>query len=196
MTPADIGAYPNGIKGVVDCNTLTDGVWTISDSAKNVPGAFACTLFHKDWNAGFASQIAFGANRNVYYRVKTNGSWLAWQEMYSTLRYPSPSKIGAAESNHNHAGSSINPSSIEINPGTSTSHGGYIDFHYKGSTGDYTTRILESASGKLDIDAPSGVYVSHPPVGTDALRNIQAGTTDLAAGSTSLATGAIYFVYE
>lgn len=95
LTPAAIGAYPNGIKGAVNCNNLSDGAWTISASATNGPGAFACTLFHKDWNADFASQIAFGADRNVYYRVKTSGSWLAWQEMYSTLRYPSPAKIGA-----------------------------------------------------------------------------------------------------
>lgn len=95
VTPAAIGAYPNGIKGAVNCNNLSDGAWTISASATNGPGAFACTLFHKDWNADFASQLAFGADRNVYYRVKTSGSWLAWQEMYSTLRYPSPAKIGA-----------------------------------------------------------------------------------------------------
>lgn len=95
ITPAAIGAYTNGIKGAVNCNNISDGAWTISASATNGPGAFACTLFHKDWNADFASQIAFGADHNVYYRVKTGGSWLAWQEMYSTLRYPSPSKIGA-----------------------------------------------------------------------------------------------------
>ena len=95
VTPAAIGAYANGIKGNVNCNNLSDGAWTISASATNGPGAFACTLFHKDWNVDFASQIAFGSDHNVYYRVKTGGSWLAWQEMYSTLRYPSPSKIGA-----------------------------------------------------------------------------------------------------
>ena len=85
ITPAAIGAYQNGIKGTVNCNDISDGAWTISASATNGPGAFACTLFHKDWNADFASQIAFGADHNVYYRVKTGGSWLAWQEMYSTL---------------------------------------------------------------------------------------------------------------
>ena len=85
ITPAAIGAYQNGIKGAVNCNDISDGAWTISASATNGPGAFACTLFHKDWNTDFASQIAFGADHNVYYRVKTSGSWLAWQEMYSTL---------------------------------------------------------------------------------------------------------------
>ena len=85
ITPAAIGAYQNGIKGAVNCNDISDGAWTISASATNGPGAFACNLFHKDWNTDFASQIAFGADHNVYYRVKTSGSWLAWQEMYSTL---------------------------------------------------------------------------------------------------------------
>lgn len=46
------------------------------------------------------------------------------------------------------------------------------------------------------IICPSGVYVSNPPVGTNALRNIYTGTTDPAAGRSSLATGSIYFVYE
>ena len=109
LTASDVGAYPNGIKGAVNCDDLSDGTWTISASGTNGPGAFACTLFHKDWNADFASQFAFGANHNVYYRVKTGGSWLAWQEMYSTLRYPSPSKIGLGNVDNIKQYSEINP---------------------------------------------------------------------------------------
>lgn len=109
LSASDVGAYPNGIKGAVNCNDLSDGTWTISASATNGPGAFACTLFHKDWNVDFASQFAFGANHNVYYRVKTGGSWLAWQEMYSTLRYPSPSKIGLGNVDNIKQYSEINP---------------------------------------------------------------------------------------
>ena len=37
---------------------------------------------------------------------------------------------------------------------------------------------------------------SNPAVGTQAVRNIYAGTADLTAGSSALATGLIYFVYE
>ena len=36
--------------------------------------------------------------------------------------------------------------------GGSAGHGGYIDFHYNGSTSDYTSRIIEDASGVLKIN--------------------------------------------
>ena len=67
---------------------------------------------------------------------------------------------GKADGNHNHGGQSINPSSVELSPGTSAGHGGYIDFHYNSSAADYTSRIIESASGTLSIEAKNGVAVS------------------------------------
>ena len=49
----------------------------------------------------------------------------------------------------------INPFSIEFQG--DSSHGGYIDFHYGKSTSDYTSRIIESASGKFTFYAPNGI---------------------------------------
>ena len=103
---------------------------------------------------------------------------------------------GKADSGHAHKGVNINPSSIEVDPGASAGHGGYIDFHYNGSTADYTSRIIESASGKISISAKDGVEVSNPSVESSRVRNIQASTTDLTAGSSALTTGNIYLVYE
>lgn len=40
---------------------------------------------------------------------------------------------------------------FELKPGASAGHGGYIDFHYNNSTADYTSRIIEQASGTLSI---------------------------------------------
>jgi len=37
----------------------------------------------------------------------------------------------------------LNFSSIELSPSSNAGHGGYIDFHYNGSTADYTTRLIE-----------------------------------------------------
>ncbi len=37
-------------------------------------------------------------------------------------------------------------------PGASAGHGGYIDFHYNNSSADYTSRIIEGASGTLSIN--------------------------------------------
>lgn len=40
---------------------------------------------------------------------------------------------------------------IELSPDNNSNHGGYIDFHYNGDTGDYTSRIIESAKGELEF---------------------------------------------
>lgn len=51
--------------------------------------------------------------------------------------------------------------SIELTPLTTADHGGFIDFHWKGRTTDYTSRISEtSQSGRLDVDASNGFYVN------------------------------------
>lgn len=65
---------------------------------------------------------------------------------------PTYSDVGAAAAGHNHAGGSIVPATIELTPGTSAGHGGFIDFHYNGSTKDYTSRIIEASSGTLTLN--------------------------------------------
>ena len=39
--------------------------------------------------------------------------------------------------------------SIEFKPLSTSSHGGYIDFHYNGSSDDYTARLIEDVSGQI-----------------------------------------------
>ena len=54
--------------------------------------------------------------------------------------------------------------SIEFNGISSNSgHGGFIDFHYNGSTSDYTSRIIEEDSGKLNLN--NCLYVTSGKVG-------------------------------
>jgi hypothetical protein len=101
---------------------------------------------------------------------------------------------GKVDSSHTHSGTYISPHFIELTPSPSAGNGGYIDFHYNGSSNDYTSRIIESASGSLDLSA--NIHVKNPAVNNSYARNIHAGTTDLTAGSSSLETGAIYLVYE
>lgn len=43
------------------------------------------------------------------------------------------------------------------NIGSSAGHGGFIDFHFNGSTEDYTSRIIEDASGQLTLRASINV---------------------------------------
>lgn len=64
---------------------------------------------------------------------------------------------GGTVSGHLSAGSSggsiLQFHSIELNSaGSMTSNGGYIDFHFGGSSDDYTSRIIEDSSGRLSIN--------------------------------------------
>lgn len=106
-----------------------------------------------------------------------------------------PADIGAAPSSHYHTSASIKPAYIELTPGsTSAGHGGFIDFHYNNNASDYTARIIEYMSGILTVDG--AMFIDKAPVVDPRVRNIYAGTTDMTAGSSSLTTGTIYFVYE
>ena len=50
-------------------------------------------------------------------------------------------------------GGICNASFVEFSEiGANAGHGGYIDFHFNGSSSDYTSRIIESASGTLNIN--------------------------------------------
>lgn len=53
---------------------------------------------------------------------------------------------------------------IELVPASGLNHGGFIDFHYEGSTEDFTSRIIEGGEGKLNITAPNGVTVNNKNV--------------------------------
>ena len=50
--------------------------------------------------------------------------------------------------------------SIELNThGSLSGYGGFIDFHFNGSSSDYTSRIIEDASGRLRLMADNGVRI-------------------------------------
>ena len=55
---------------------------------------------------------------------------------------------------------------IELNASSNAGTYAYVDFHYNGSSADYTSRIIEPASGKLNLVASNGVQVSGSPVFT------------------------------
>lgn len=78
---------------------------------------------------------AFNSNK-IWVRTQTNWqkpwTWENWEQIV----LPSTSLSGLD------LGESL--------PSTAA-HGGYIDFHFSGSTADYTSRIIETQSGKLGV---------------------------------------------
>ena len=79
---------------------------------------------------------AFNSNK-IWVRTQTNWqkpwTWEKWEQIV----LPSTSLDGLE------LGKSL--------PSTAA-HGGYIDFHYKGSTKDYTTRLIETSQGTLGVN--------------------------------------------
>ena len=68
---------------------------------------------------------------------------------------------------HDHSSETLKPVCVEFTGTTSSSnHGGYLDFHYNGSTSDYTSRIIESASGQLSFLASNGIVLTTGAYGT------------------------------
>ena len=68
---------------------------------------------------------------------------------------------------------------------------------------DDTNSSIQNVSNALKNYVPfaggnmtGALKAVNPGVGTEGVRNITAGTTDLVAGSSALATGAIHIVYE
>lgn len=62
--------------------------------------------------------------------------------------------------------------SIELNNyGTLSGYGGFIDFHFNGSSSDYTSRIIEDASGRLFLDASVGVRIGSALLSWDSTNN-------------------------
>ena len=62
--------------------------------------------------------------------------------------------------------------SIELNSeGSLSGYGGFIDFHYNGSSADFTSRIIEDASGRLYLNAPNGVRIGNGVLKWDSTNN-------------------------
>ena len=62
--------------------------------------------------------------------------------------------------------------SIELNSaGSLSGYGGFIDFHYNGSSSDFTSRIIEDASGRLYLNASNGVRIGNGVLKWDSTNN-------------------------
>lgn len=78
----------------------------------------------------------------IYHAGNSNLSTVPWKCSSLTAN-------GSVEAKANLYGQSL----AFLNIGSSAGHGGFIDFHFNGSTKDYTSRIIEDASGQLTLKA-------------------------------------------
>lgn len=98
--------------------------------------------------------------------VQWNKVYHAGNSNLSTVPWKCSSLIanGSVEAKANLYGQSLE----FLNIASSAGHGGFIDFHFNGSTANYTSRIIESASGKLHLVA-SLVRIGNGPSATFAM---------------------------
>lgn len=125
-----------------------------------------------DLNAQFVWDVQHGKGANnpgrLWWRTKNSvNGWKNWQEIYHSGNCNNLTTNWSCLALN--AARSVNTSLIEFNQiPSSAGHGGYIDFHFSGSTEDYTSRIIESASGKLHLVA-SLVRIGNGPSVTFAM---------------------------
>ena len=111
--------------------------------------------------AGKAGLVPAPAREQQNYLLQGNGVWVA------PKKTEGGSTSGYLLSSTEHANlksltNSWSKHSLELRPPANANHGGYIDFHYNGSTA-YTSRIIEDKSGivqiagKLDVTGASTV---------------------------------------
>lgn len=81
-------------------------------------------------------------------------------------------------------GNPIMPASIELFPGTSAGHGGYIDFHFNSNAADYTSRIYEPVKGVLK-------YNGHGILSTANITAIYSATITFVNGVATYSHSAI-----
>lgn len=72
------------------------------------------------------------------------------------------------------------PSQIEFKTLANSQHGGYIDFHFNGSTADFTSRIIEDSQGVLNLNQGRAIklgnIINSPTLLNDAEASIIFGT--------------------
>lgn len=108
-----------------------------------------------DLNAQFVWDVQHGKDANnpgrLWWRTKNSiNGWKNWQEIYHSGNCNNSTTDWVC--NGLRAAAEVNTQRIEFaSVSSSAGHGGFIDFHFNGSTEDYTSRIIEDAKGRLSL---------------------------------------------
>lgn len=155
ITPLLIRNYSSTAAGgwaraIVECRVDDKNAFGITPFGNYTPGAANNKIDHV--SLGFAGYN--GLNLRISetdIKWGNNAIYHAGNSNLPTVRWNCSSLVanGSVEAKAKLYGQCIEFSNIA----SSSGHGGFIDFHFNGSTEDYTSRIIESASGKLHLVA-------------------------------------------
>lgn len=148
-----------------DWNNATATGWYNCQNATNAPNDSKAWFF--GWviahNSNYVLQELYAFTNSStkvtdltkYIRSCYMGTWTDWVDVTVQQAVPEKAKLSFIESLTSDAQTQINgkmdmkPAFVELTPAEGSEHGGYIDFHYDGSTDDYTSRIIEEEEGVL-----------------------------------------------
>lgn len=141
-------------------------------------------------------------------KIAEDGVYIDNQKIYYPGNKPTPADIGAAISSHNHDDRYYTETEMDtlLSAKAPSAHASQ---HASGGSDPITPAAIGAAASSHNHSATNitsgtlavarggtGQTTVTPAVGMKGVRQIYAGTSDMTAGSTSLTTGVIYFVYE
>lgn len=104
---------------------------------------------------GTVKAYSFNGITGISDSAATNTSSIAASSKLTNSLNTSLTTLKKSYEAHSHANATIQPQSIEFRTSATANNGGFIDFHYNNSSSDYTSRIIETASGTLNLTASS-----------------------------------------
>lgn len=145
------GSAGGWTRSVVECRVDDKNAFRIMPFGSYTPGAannkiaYTCLGFanYDGLNLRiFENDIKWG-NSAIFHEGNSNLPTVPWKCSSLTAN-------GSVEAKANLYGQSLK----FLNIASSAGHGGFIDFHFNGYTGDYTSRIIEDAKGRLSLRTP------------------------------------------
>ena len=172
------GITRSGTTFTYTCMDGTTGTFTQQDNNTTYSAGTGISLSGTTFSNSGVRAISTGS-QNGTISVNTNGTVVDVKVAnLGTAAYASSGAFALANHTHNYAASSHTHSYLPLSGGSLTGNinvGGsmtshsieiagstpFIDFHFNGSTADYTSRIIETASGKINIIASAGLTLNN-----------------------------------
>lgn len=202
---------PDTCTTIEDWNDAVKTGWYMGNNAANAPitleagstiWCFGHVIAHSA-NYLFQEAYMFTASNDAksipkYIRARKEGVWGVWTKVTVQRDVPADAKLDYIKTLVGDAQTQLDnklaksPSCIEFATSESTTNGGYIDFHYAGSTGDFTSRIVEEAEGLIQVLAKLVIHSSKQDPAMYLVRNQKLSATE----ETPTVNGQICWQYE